>query len=139
MTIDVYSMEFQMSKYGETACLAAEKAQKGMAPPQAWKESAKKFFPDSPTSQDKPCPRCAFLGLASAGFIVGVPSGEYTTSQCSREHAIAGVNLLRDEPSLCTNPIEIWRRIDCDKPDTYNQQMHVVASLWKGGHIRSED
>ena len=139
----VYSMEFQMSKYGEkyggTACLAAEKAREGMAPRQAWKESAKKFFPDSSTSRDKPCPRCTFLGLASAGLIVGIPSGKYTESQCSMEHALAGVNLLRDEPNLCTNPSEMWLRIDCDKPDTHNQQMHVVASLWRGGYIKSED
>ena len=130
-----------MSKYGKTACCAAKKARNGVDPREAWRRAAEMIFPDQnqKSSRQKSCPRCAFLGLASAGFIVGVPSGEYTTSQCSKEHAIAGVNLLRDESSLCTNPSEMWHRIDCDKPDTHNQQMHVVASLWKGDHIKSED
>lgn len=128
-----------MTRFGEVACLTAKKGQGGMDPKDAWEESAKEVFPDQESNRKKSCPRDAFLGLATEGLVAGTPPGDYTNSQRSREYALAGVKLLRDEPSLCTNPSEMWRRIDCNKPGTHNQQMHVVAALWKSGYIKPED
>ena len=123
-----------MSQYGEAACLAAEKARNGMEPEQAWEKSVKEV-----ASQDKDCPRCAFLGLAEDGLIVGIPSGSYTRSRDNKRYAIEGVKLLRKEPDLCDNRSEMWRRIMRNEPDknkTPNNQMEVVAALWKNGDIK---
>ena len=128
-----------MSNYGKIAWMSADQAQQGLSPGEAWRRSARKVFPNQEPSRIKSCPRDAFLGLAAEGVIVGIPPGDYTNSQCGRRYAIAGIDLLREEPDLSNNPIELWRRIECDKPDTYNQQMDVVAALWKSGYITHAD
>ena len=127
-----------MSKYGKVACLAASKAQKGTAPQAAWKESAHSVFPNQPASRDKGCPRCAFLGLAGEGFISKISPGSYTNSQDNRHYALLGVDLLRQEPSLCDNSGELWGRVMrvLGMEKKHNNQMDVVTALWKSGHIR---
>ena len=131
-----------MSQYGKVACLAAKRARNSKKrawnskkPRQAWEKSAKEVFPDKPASQDKDCPRSAFLGLAEDGLIVGIPSGNYTKSQDSKRYAIAGVDLLRKEPALCDCPRKMWYRI-MGKNKKHNNQMEVVAALWKNGDIK---
>ena len=126
-------------EYGEVARLAAKKAREGMAPLQAWKKSAEKIFHDRPPSRNKDCPRCAFLGLAKDGLIVKVDPGNYTKSEDNKRYAIAGVALLRKEPNLCDDVNEMWRRIMCNEPDKdkkHNNQMDVVAALWKNYDIK---
>ena len=127
-----------MSQYGKVACLAAKRARNVMEPEQAWKESAKEVFPDKPPSRNKVCPRCAFLGLAEDGLIVGIPSGSYTNSRDNKRYAVEGIKLLRKEPNLCDCPSKMWDRIMgiMGKNKTHNNQMEVVAALWKNGDIK---
>ena len=126
-----------MSKYGKVACLAASSAQKGKAPQAAWKESAQRIFPNQPASRDKGCPRCAFLGLAEEGAISGILSGSYANSRDNKKYALLGMELLRQEPSPCNRPVELWGRVmrmlGIEK--VHNNQMDVVTALWKYGHI----
>lgn len=128
-----------MSKFGKVAILAAKRAQNGMVPQQAWEQSTEEVFPDRPASRDKGCPRYAFLGLAEEGLIVGIRPGDYTNSQDNKRYAVAGVRLLKNEPHLCTNVNKMWRRVmrnEQDKNKQHNEQMDVVAGLWKNGYIR---
>ena len=70
---------------------------------------------------------------------MGISSGNYTNSRDNKRYAIAGVDLLRNEPDLCGNVKEMWRRIMCneqDKDKKHNEQMDVVAALWKNGDIK---
>lgn len=126
-----------MSKYGEVACLAAKQARAGIAPAQAWRLAAEKVFPDSKSSRDKNCPRCAFLGLAEEGMVVGVSRGEYTSSQDNKRYAIDGVRLLVAKPQLSDDPNEMWRRVMAGRKKQHNEQMVVVAALWNDNAIRS--
>ena len=127
-----------MDGFGKVACLAAKMSREGTNPRDAWERSAKEIFPKR-SMRIKNCPRCAFLGIAEDGLIVGVSSGNYTSSQDSKRYAIAGVDLLRKEPDLCDNVNEMWRRVmynEQDRDKTHNEQMNVVAALWKYGYIK---
>ena len=128
------TMEFQKPIYGGIACLAADKAREGMAPLQAWKESAK--------GHDKVCPRLAFLGLAEEGLLVGIDPGNYTNSeQKNKKYAREGLILLRENPDLCNNKSEMWRRVmrklKLNTRKTPNNQMDVVVALWKNCYIKN--
>lgn len=131
-----------MSKYGKIACLAASSARNGMEPGMAWKKAAEKVFPDQRSSRDKGCPRCAFLGLAGEGLIVGISSGKYTDSEDNKRYALAGVALLRERPGLCDEPrVMMWRCImhkEENENKTHNNQMDVVVGLWKNGYIERD-
>lgn len=129
-----------MSKYGDVARLAARGARGGTAPQQAWEEAAEAMFPHQGPSRDKSCPRCAFLGLAEDGLIVGVPSGAYTGSELTKRYAIRSVDLLRQKPHLADEPSELWRRVVCTVVGErnkihHNNQMDVVTALWSNGDI----
>ena len=100
---------------------------------------AAEYYPSQVECQKKGCPRDAFLGLAEDGYVVGVPAGNYTKSVKNKKYAIAGVNLLRDEPQLCNNISEMWRKLMLDEKDkekNHNNQLEVVAALWKNGDIK---
>lgn len=77
-----------MSKYHEVAQIAAENARDGVDPAAAWDSAAQQVFPNHYHSREKSCPRCAFLGLAEDGMIVGVPRGTYTRSKHNKCYAI---------------------------------------------------
>ena len=127
-----------MSKYGEVACMAADDARGGGAPKDAWRRAAKRIFPNQKSSQDKGCPRCAFLGLAEEGLVVGIPRGKYTNSADNKRYAIQALKLLRDEPSLCDASGRLWRLVVQEERDpnkVHNNQMDVVVGLWQNGDI----
>ena len=128
-----------VSQFGEVACLAVEMVQEGkeVDPEKAWKKAAEKIIP-SAESQKKGCPRYAFLGLAEEGLIIGVSPGNYTHSRDNKSYALAGVNLLREKPDLCNNPREMWDCIMHGTQKMPNNQMDVVAALWKNGDIRHD-
>ena len=125
-------------RYGSVAIRAVELAQGGMGPVEAWKKSAKEVFSSKQSaSRVKPCPKCAFLGLAEDGLIRDVPRGNYTTSYSSKWYAVEAVKLLRTSPSLEKNNTELWNRVTHNQPEARNQQgeMDVVLALWKAGLI----
>lgn len=126
-----------MSKYGDVARLAAKKSRTGLDPVEAWKLSAAQVFPNKKSSRNKNCPRCAFLGLAEEGMVVGIPRGRYTRSQDNKRYAVEGLRLLLLDPTLCDHPDEMWRRVMSGESKQHNEQMQVVAALWKSGDIKS--
>ena len=126
-----------VSQYGEVACLAVEMVQEGkeVDPKKAWRKAAEKIIP-STESQKKGCPRYAFLGLAEKGLITGISPGKYTRSRYNKRYALEGVELLREKPDLYKNPREMWDCIMRGAQKAHNDQMDVVAALWKKGYIR---
>ena len=87
-----------MTKYGEVACMVADDA-RGGAPKDAWRRAAER-------------PRCAFLGLAEEGLVVGIPQGKYTNSADNKRYAIRAVELLRAQPHLSDAPHSLV--VSCD-------------------------
>ncbi len=120
-----------MSKYGDLACKAVASCQKGAKPQDAWAQHAKELFPNQEASQKKGCPKSAFLGLAEAGLLVGVPSGNYTNSKKNKDYAIRACEILSEDKSLADAPKELWAIVMNGTQKRPNQQMEVVTSLWK--------
>ena len=122
--------------------MAADDGREGGAPKDAWRRAAERIFPNQKSSQDKGCPRCAFLGLAEEGLIVGIPRGKYTNSADNKRYAIRAVELLREQPHLSDAPHCLWRLVVREEPDpdkSHNNQMDVVVSLWQNGDIKRGD
>src|SRR5579862_5565047 len=123
-----------MSGYGKASVSAARECQQNPAlnPADAWMAAVSREF-TSEESRKKCCPRGAFLGLCEEGLVIGVPQGTYTTSRSNKAYAISAVSLLRDSPELIDDLSELWRRVSHKK---HNQQMQVVAALWREGLLR---
>lgn len=90
------------------------------------------------TMASKGCPKSAFLGLCEEGLVRGIPRGSYTTSKKNKAYAIAGVELLKENPSLSDKPLVLWRQI-YGAPASHNHQMDVVCALWNAGLIVVEN
>ena len=86
-----------MSEYGETAVLAVQRlnTKEESDPLDACKNAAKRIFPVSKDSQDKGCPKGAFLGLCSEGLIHGIERGDYGTRSKNGDYAIRAVDILK--------------------------------------------
>jgi hypothetical protein len=123
-----------MGKYGRAAIRAAELWRLGIAqsPQEAWDLAVVEVFP-TPSSQDKACPKGAFLGLCEAGLVDGIDAGSYTSSQDNKRYAIDAVGKLRTTPSLANDAGELWRKVAGEKRP--NSQMDVVIALWNAGLI----
>ena len=124
-----------MSKYGEAAVLAVEKAHSGLCPKAAWTQAVWEVFPKSPTGREKGCPRAAFLGLAEEGLVQGIPGGCYTRSKDNKKYALQAVELLRSYPELSRCPGKMWTCIMRGQKKEPNQQMDIVSALWNKGYI----
>ena len=127
-------------KYGQAAVLATQHYCSGAAcsPPAAWALAVSEIFPNSMSSQDKGCPKGAFLGLCEDGFVAGIPQGSYTKSRLNKGYAIGAVDLLRADPDLCHDADALWDRVIERSSKTPNSQMDVVLSLWLAGLINSK-
>ena len=123
------------SKYAEIALDAVAAARKGTNPVAAWKNAAKKWYPDSPSCQNKCCARCAFFGLIDENLIKGVKPGNYTRSKCNKGYAVKAVKLLEKNPKLAERPLELWAFVLSGEKKQHNSQMLVVVALWKHGDI----
>ena len=129
-----------MSKYGKAAIKATELYSIGSesSPSDAWKSAVKEIFPDSQSSQDKGCPKGAYLGLCEDGVVVGIPRGKYSRSEKNKNYAVIAIKLLRDNPSLSDDPKVLWTKVmqslreEGKKP---NSQMEVVIALWSASLI----
>ena len=120
--------------YGQAAIKATNMQHNGEynSPRAAWGKAVEVVFPDSPSSQDKGCPRCAYLGLCEDGLVKGVPRGNYTNSEDNKRYAVNAVSELRKNPNLTSE--ELWERV-APKGKTENSQMDVVLALWKNNLI----
>lgn len=120
-----------MGKHGESAVIAARNCKRTSSSPRsAWTLAVAQIFPDSESCRKKSCPRGAFLGLCEAGFVVGVPPGDYIGPNLNADYAIVALKLLRRDPSLATTASSLWRRVASSSLMKHNQQMDVVLSLW---------
>ncbi|MCH8479711.1 MAG: hypothetical protein LAT56_17495 [Wenzhouxiangella sp.] len=130
-----------MGKYGKAAIRARELLRAGSTtdPAVAWKMAVREIFPNSLSSQEKGCPRGAFLGLCADGLVSGIPSGEYTRSKDNRRYAREAVELLRKTPSLANTPDKLWNKVMRGEEKTENSQMDVAISLWQDGAISKND
>ncbi|WP_394782263.1 DUF6979 family protein [Undibacterium sp.] len=123
------------SNYGSIAIEAASAAAKGVSPILAWEIAAAKKFPNSPTSATKNCPKCAFLGLAESGEIIGIPSGSYTKSKDNKKYALSALSLLRSRKLTLISSKDLWIRVMEGVDKQHNSQMDVVLALWDSGRI----
>ena len=126
--------QHKLTQYELTALAAATLAADGTNPVTAWDVSAEKWCGRRSTAK-KGCPRSTFLGLASAGAILGVPRGEYTRASENARYAREALQLIREDESLAACPTELWRQVMKGDAKKYNQQMHVVAALWRAKKI----
>ena len=124
-----------MNKYAEIAVRATELCRSGASPRDAWQKAASEVFPGKKASQDKVCPRSAFLGLAEEGLIRGIPKGNYVRSPDNKRYAMEALSLIRSNPALAENPDELWGVVTAGVKKQHNAQMHVVSALWKRGDI----
>ena len=129
-----------MGKYGEVAVRATTylKHKSAVSPKEAWRKAAKEIFPRSNSSQNKGCPRGAYLGLCEEGLVSGVPQGSYTRSRDNKRYAIDGVMAISRQPSLAEDRIELWSRVMSGIAKKENSQMDVVVELWRAGLIDKE-
>ncbi|MGI9250321.1 MAG: DUF6979 family protein [Pseudohongiellaceae bacterium] len=124
----------EYGKYGDVSIMAAEEARENGDPINAWCLAAEQVF-YTKSSRDKGCPKCAFLGLASAGLIRGVPSGEYTKSKDNKRYALQAVSLLKENPKLANDIKCLWECVMQGEKKTHDGQMNVVCALWSEGYI----
>ena len=106
----------------------------------AWSRKwVKNEFPASLRSQDKNCPKNAFLGLCEEGLVKGIPRGKYTKSVQNKLYAITAVEFLKEWRNSSLSPIDLWpavlRKLNEDSEKRHNSQMNVVLALWNEGLI----
>jgi hypothetical protein len=127
-----------MDNYGVAAVLAA-RTRNGTSPRESWQHATRQLFPTL-DSQNKGCPKCAFLGLCEEGYVAGIPSGMYLTkaNSLNKQYAVAAVRELQRSPlmaaEVATTPKELWRRV-VGNHKRHNSQMDVVLALWQSGLI----
>lgn len=120
-----------MSKYGETAILAVQLLNEGETsdPSDAWDKAAKQIFPVNKDSQEKGCPRGAFLGLCTEGLVHGVEPGVYGRPSKNGDYAIRAVDILESNRFIATQPDLLWKKV-AGNTKTPNHQMDIVVALW---------
>lgn len=126
------------NKYAVAAVRAVElvRAMPGrVTPPDAWEVATTEIFGSGTPAQVKGCPKGAFLGLCQAGYVIGIPAGDYTRSEKNRDYAVSAAEALPDDPVLAANAEALWNRVMAGEPKRHNSQMHVVIALWKQGML----
>ena len=122
------------NNYGLTAIRAIEIFKNNNSPEEAWKEAALEIM-TSESAQKKGCPKSAFLGLCEAGFIKGIPKGNYTRSKKNKDYAIDAVNILKNNKNISLGVNELWELVD-NNGISHNSQMDVVLALWNENSIK---
>lgn len=127
----IFLMESNYNKYGRAAVKVA--LYKGDSI-KAWEKATKKLsFSDS--SQKKPCPMNAFLGLCEEDLVTGIKAGSYFTStkpNVNKKYAISAIKILKTNSAL--SPKELWNRVREELSlgeKRHNSQMDVVLALWE--------
>lgn len=126
-----------MSKYGDAAVNAVTVyGNLTAAPREAWKRATAEIFGLGSSSQEKGCPRDAFLGLCEEGLVVGIPKGPYTRSEKNKRYAVDAVAMLRKDDKLAGDLDALWRAVLDGEDKQHNSQMDVVVALWKRGLLK---
>ena len=128
-----------MEKYRDAAVLAVDLIANGSAmdPASAWLQSTRKCFPTSKNLQEKGCPRGAFLGLCSAGFVKGIEPARYGRASKNGKYAVDAVEVLRSNKFLASQPNMLWKKV-AGNTVSENGQMDVVIGLWEAELISKE-
>lgn len=124
-----------MSKYGKCAVQAVNlfRTRKSITLKEAWNLAAIAEFGQGSSSHKKGCPRNAFLGLCEDGVVIGIPSGNYTSSIKNKSYALGAVRLLKKNPKLVANSCALWNQVTFPRNIVHNQQMDVVIWLHQNG------
>lgn len=128
-----------MGQYGFAAIRAVRALQENedLTPREAW-EQAMERTSKSKASQDKGCPRGAFLGLCAAGMIVDVDPDPTVFIGENGKYAIAAVEVLREDPSFARSVQALWDEAKPRDDISHAGQMDVVRDLWEVGLIRKD-
>lgn len=119
------------NKYGQVSLEAIELYKTGTPLPEAWHLAAIKIFSQKQqASIEKGCPKSAFLGLASAGKIKGIPKGNYTKSEDNKNYALTALEIITNNPLLASDAKLLWKIVMNGVEKSHNQQMNVVITLW---------
>ena len=124
--------EVRVRAYGRVALDAVRRYRVAPAdgPREAWKWAVRREFPSKIPSQEKPCPRVAFLGLCEEGLVKGIPARAYTRGVLNKEYTIAAYVALSKNPALCRDRSRLWKLALAPKEITENQQLDVLLALW---------
>lgn len=124
------------NQYGEAAIRATEI---GGHPKEAWQKAAKAIMPTRST-QEKGCPRTAFLGLCEEGLVKGIEKGKYTrrykgSESPNKTHAIKAYTILKEnnDNGNLTAP-KLWKKLNIGTK-SHNGQMDVILGLWNKGYL----
>lgn len=124
------------TQYGRAAVKATEllTAGKHESPEDAWNEAIK-CFTQSWNSQQKGCPKGAYLGLCKAGLVKGVaPEGSADDINMNGVYVIKIVLAIKANPKLANaTQAELWKYAETDAGE--NGQVGVVLALWENGLI----
>lgn len=125
------------NKYGEAPIQATKLYTSKLvnSPQGAWERATNNIFGEGTSSQRKGCPKDAFLGLCEEGLVKGIPRGKYTNSIKNKDYAVRAVAILKNNPSLASNTIALWKCVLRGIDKQHNSQMDVVTALWNNGLI----
>lgn len=118
------------NRYGEASVSAAKLCVAEMTAEAAWDRSVRTLFPNSVSSQQKGCPRSAFLGLCAAGFVKGIKPVDNVLIGMNGEYAVKAAKALRENPELARSRRDLWSIAVSDIYKKHNSQMDVVVALW---------
>jgi len=125
-------MKPYLGLYGKAALIAARacRKKKNCCPESEWEKAVAKLSSSKSTRQ-KACPRDAFLGLCSAGSVVGIPAGNYLKRGIvNAGYARTALRLLRAKPLFVNGIKALWLEVIHPATIRHNQQMNVVLALW---------
>jgi hypothetical protein len=126
-----------MSNYNNYGSIAIAVSKEGRSPKEEWAKASKLFF-DSKDSQDKNCPRSAFLGLCEQGLVKGIKRGIYLTnseSNLNKQYALIAVKILTNNATFSRK--ELWEEVKehLNISKNHNSQMDVVIALFENKMI----
>ena len=106
-----------------------------------WDKEGKK----SKLSKANDCPKATFLGICTAGHVLGIPEIHYSSSIRNRIYGETAIKLLKAFPSLVSlRPTDLWNLVTSilktypkvKIAKKHNHQMDVILGLWKRGYIK---
>ena len=122
-----------MNKYGQIVLKAVQCYKDPYVIVEIYEKTAKEIF-DTKSSQEKSCPKGAFLGLCEQGLVKGIPRGNYTKSVKNKEYALKAIEILKQNTQTTFSPKDLWMKLEfTDK--RHNSQMDVVLALWENDLI----
>jgi hypothetical protein len=103
----------------------------------AW-DSAVRQHSDSPSSQEKGCPRDAFLVLCEAGLVKSVPPGNHGAPRenVNGRYAVDAYHLLKANPKFASDTKALWNA-NPDRTATHgNGQLDVLLMMYAAGQLK---